>query len=60
MAKKAMSMCCDANKMCALTCCQCNIDLKQIRPLVNDAKYICKQCGRVANKAENLCNPAKL
>jgi hypothetical protein len=60
MAAKAKSMCCDSNKMCALTCCPCNLDLKVIKPLVDDAKFICKQCGRVANKAENLCKPAKL
>jgi len=51
---------CPANKMCSLTCCSCVLDLKMIKPLVNDPKYICKSCGRVANKKENLCQPVRL
>ncbi len=29
-------------------------------PLVTNAKYLCRQCGRVATKAENLCDPTPL
>lgn len=47
-------------KMCALSCCPCNLDLNKIKPLVNDAKFICKSCGRVANSEENLCQPVPL
>jgi hypothetical protein len=47
-------------KMCALTCCSCNLDLKAIKPLVKDAKYICEACGHVAAKAANLCMPTPL
>jgi predicted amidophosphoribosyltransferase len=35
-------------------------DIENIKPLVNNPKYICKNCGRAANKAENLCAPEKL
>ena len=33
------------------------VPLNEIKPLVTDAKYICKGCGRAAAKAENLCAP---
>ncbi len=52
--------CCGENKMCALTCCSCSLDLKKIKPLVNNPKFICKGCGHVANKKENLCQPTPL
>ena len=52
--------CCGANKLCAMTCCTCNIDLEKLKPLVNAPKYICKQCGRVANDSANLCQPVEL
>jgi len=48
------------SKLCAMTCCQCNIDLEKIKSLTNAPKYICKQCGRVANSEENLCVPEPL
>ena len=47
-------------KMCALTCCPCNLDMAKIKALVKEPKYICKSCGRVANKAGNLCQPTAL
>jgi hypothetical protein len=48
------------NKLCALACCCCRVNVKELRPLVKDAKYICKECGRAAAKASSLCHPAKL
>ncbi len=48
------------NKLCALACCPCNLDLEKIKPLVRDARYICQACGRVAGKEENLCRPEPL
>lgn len=30
------------------------------KKLINDAKFMCKQCGRVAADARNLCKPVKL
>jgi hypothetical protein len=51
---------CCADKMCALTCCPCNLDLDVIKPLVNDPKFICTSCGRVANSETHLCQPVSL
>jgi len=48
------------DKMCAMSCCPCNLDLDKVKPLVKDAQFICKGCGRVANKEENLCQPVPL
>ena len=36
------------------------LTLDQIKALVKDPKFICRKCGRVANKAENLCEPVPL
>jgi hypothetical protein len=36
------------------------VPLEKIKPLVKDAKYICKGCMRTAAKAEILCAPEKL
>ncbi|MBN1682703.1 hypothetical protein JW865_04030 [Candidatus Bathyarchaeota archaeon] len=33
------------------------IPLEELKPLVKDAKYICKGCGCTIAKAENLCAP---
>lgn len=47
-------------KMCALACCPCNLDVDKLKPLVNDPQYICSSCGRVANDKKNLCRPEPL
>ena len=47
-------------KMCAMTCCPCNLDLKKIMSVTKDAQYICESCGHVAAKAKNLCEPVPL
>lgn len=36
------------------------ITLEQMKALVRGGQYICKQCGRVAIKASNLCQPSPL
>jgi hypothetical protein len=33
---------------------------EKIKELVKDPKFICFNCGRVADRAENLCNPMPL
>jgi len=60
MSGKATRECCGENKMCALACCPCNLDIKKIAPLVNKPMFICKSCGRVANDKQNLCVPVRL
>lgn len=54
------SKCCGDNKLCALTCCPCDLDLKVVKPLVNSPEFICEACGRVANSEKNLCKPVPL
>jgi len=48
------------SQLCAMTCCPGRVDLKQLRPLVKNAKFICRDCGRAAASAKNLCSPKKL
>ena len=60
MSKKAKRECCGENKMCALTCCPCNLDIKKLVLLVNKPKFICESCGRVANEKKTLCAPVRL
>jgi hypothetical protein len=33
------------------------VPIEKIKPLLKDAKYLCKGCHRTAAKAENLCAP---
>ena len=35
-------------------------NLSMYKKLVAEPQYICKQCGRTANKATNLCKPVAL
>jgi len=46
--------------LCAMTCCRGRIDLKKVRPLVENAKSICRDWGRAAAGAKNLCSPKRL
>ncbi len=35
-------------------------NLQEYKKLVRNANFVCKNCGRVAAKAENLCQPETL
>jgi len=35
-------------------------DLESYKKLVKNPKFVCTGCGRVAERAENLCGPTKL
>ncbi len=51
--------CCGPEKLCSLSC-PCHLDIKVLMPLVNKPRYICRQCGRAANRKQNLCRPVPL
>lgn len=34
--------------------------LEEVKKLVKNPKFICFNCGRVADSEENLCNPMQL
>ena len=36
------------------------ISMEDYKPLVKNAKFLCRKCGRTAAKEENLCEPTKL
>ena len=36
------------------------VDLSEIKKIVKDGKFVCKDCGRVASSKDYLCNPEKL
>lgn len=46
------------------TLCELKRELKKEMPtyilLVNQPKFVCTACGRVANKKKNLCQPEKM
>jgi transposase-like protein len=35
-------------------------EFEEIKKLVREARFICKNCGRSARYEENLCNPIPL
>lgn len=35
-------------------------DVETLKPLVRDARFICRNCGRAASDPDNLCNPTPL
>jgi hypothetical protein len=47
-------------KVCAMICCGGHLDLEELKPVVRDAKFICRKCGHVAAKKKHLCGPMPL
>jgi len=45
--------------LCDLADCG-EITLEQVKALVRNPKFICKKCGRVTAKLDNLCEPEPL
>ncbi|MBA4387544.1 MAG: hypothetical protein C0404_06155 [Verrucomicrobia bacterium] len=71
MKKEKREACCDETTDCcghkSAKKCICTMtqpagkfDLKKVLPLVNNPKFICSCCGRVANRKEHLCTPLPL
>jgi hypothetical protein len=48
------------NKLCELTKFHNQFNVEKIKALVNEPKFMCHCCGRLANEAENLCRPHPL
>ena len=44
-------------KICSMTSSGDKLDLKLIKQLVKDSRYVCRTCGRSAADAERLCSP---
>ncbi|MCU0678889.1 MAG: MTH895/ArsE family thioredoxin-like protein [Planctomycetes bacterium] len=49
-----------SNKLCELANPANCFDMDKYLLLVNNPQYVCRCCGRLANKAESLCNPKLL
>jgi hypothetical protein len=47
-------------KLCALMLSPAGLDLKTLKVLIKDPKYVCRDCGRAAANEISLCVPEKL
>jgi len=47
-------------KLCSMIFAPGGMDLRVMKILVKDPKYICRECGRAAINETNLCSPDKL
>jgi len=48
------------DKICSLTSSRDQIDLKSLKKLVKNSRYICRTCGRSAVDERKLCLPEKM
>ena len=51
---------CSGDHTCHICALSEKQSIKEIKPLVDNPKFICFNCGRAANSAQNLCNPEPL
>ncbi len=51
---------CSGDHSCHLCVLTAKQPIEEIKPLVDTPRFICFNCGRAANNAENLCNPEPL
>ncbi len=54
---KSNQQCHEENHICRIII---RKDLARIKKLVKDSRFFCKNCGRAAHEAENLCNPSRI
>jgi hypothetical protein len=54
---KTDGQCHEENHLCRIIL---RKDLGRIRELVKESRFYCKNCGRAARDAGNLCNPSKI
>ena len=54
---KGGASCHEENHLCRIII---RKDLEKIKKLVKEAQYYCKNCGRAAARAENLCAPSRI
>ncbi len=55
---------CKGSEKCHATNHLCQVvakrDMGEVKKLIQDPVYYCKNCGRAAHSKGNLCNPTKL
>jgi hypothetical protein len=47
-------------KLCSLMFSPAGMDLKRLKALIKDPKYVCKECGRAAVNEGSLCSPERI
>ena len=47
-------------KLCAMMYSPGGLDLRLLKSLINNPKYMCRECGRAASNEGNVCYPEKM